>query len=52
MMIICLQNYYIIKLKVKLLVQEINTEAIANDLRITKIARLNPYRQSYKDLSF
>ena len=50
--IICLRNYYTIKLKDKLLACDINTEAIASDFRITKTARFNPYRQSYKVLSF
>ena len=36
----------------KLPVRDINTKAIASDLRITKRARLNPHRQSYKVLSF
>ena len=50
--IICLRNYYTIKLKDKLLACDINTEAIASDFRIMKTARFNPYRQSYKVLSF
>jgi len=39
-------------IKDKLSVRDINTEAIASDLRTTKIARFNPYGQSYKVLSF
>ena len=38
--------------KDKLPTWNINTEAIASDLRTTKTARFNPYRQSYKVLSF
>ena len=52
LMIICLRNYYTIKLKDKLLVQDINTKAIASNLRISKIVKCNPYKQSYKVLSF
>ena len=52
MTIIRLRNYYTIKLKDKLPARDINTEAITSDLRITKTARFNPHRQSYKVLSF
>jgi len=38
--------------KDKLPAQDINTEAIASDLRIAKTARFNPHGQSYKVLSF
>ena len=38
--------------KDKLPAQDINTEAIASDLRTTKTARFNPHGQSYKVLSF
>ena len=40
------------KVKDELSAWDINTEAIASDLRITKIARFNPHGQSYKVLSF
>jgi len=40
------------KVKDKLPAWDVNTEAIASDLRITKTARFNPCRQSYKLLSF
>ena len=52
MTIIRPQNYYTIILKDKLPVWDINTEAIASDLKIIKTARFNPYGQSYKVLSF
>jgi len=38
--------------KDKLPARDIDTEAIASDLRTTKTARFNPYGQSYKVLSF
>ena len=37
-------NYYTIKLKDKSPAQNINTEVIASDLRITKIAKFNLLR--------
>ena len=40
------------KVKDKLPAWDINTEAIASDLRTTKTVRFNPHRQSYKVLSF
>ena len=40
------------KVKGKLPVRNINTEAITSDLRVTKTVRFNPHRQSYKVLSF
>ena len=52
MMIICLWNYYIIKLKDKLLARNINTEVIASNFRRMKTARFNPHGQSYKVLKF
>ena len=51
-MIIRPWNYNIIKLKDKFPVWDINTEVIASNLRRIKIVRFNPYRQSYKVLSF